>query len=281
MPVYEFDFNPKKSSGGVSPERSPDICPTPPQHPSLEEKDDTLYKDPQTLNTPEDIRPVFTMGFESMDDGVKQWLSDIIIPTRDGSRPLEVRVSGGDKTFLVWSQDLRSGRIKLPVCSINRGSWKFNSEKFSPAYIPLKRRYNSDKSRITLSYRPWPVLIDYKLSIWGERKRDVEFAIAQLLTRFNMTAEFRVTDEFISGNVIVLWNGASDNSDVDIGASELAKVRYDADITIEGWLPLSEKTVPSVLGNVSILREFNGEMLEGVNYASRSPLQSGETDGTE
>ena len=265
MSVYDFSFNPQNNSN-LSPEPSPLVGPLL-QNPDFNEQDQ-LTNSGTNLNQPEDVRSVVVKGFHAMDSGIKQYFSDIDVPTIDGNRKLEVRVAGGDKTFLIWKQDLKSGRIKLPVMSINRTSWRFNPDKFSPPYINMTRNFTTDNdgSRMILTYRPWPALIDYSLSLWTERKRDIEYVIYQIHTRFNPLAEFTIDDEGgLRGNVIMKMNEITNNSDIDIGAEELAKVRYDISLTMEGWLPLPEKILPTVLGKVGSFHEINGTFLEPLN----------------
>lgn len=269
MPVYRFEFPP--SNPIVNQEITPDIGPLADQS-RLEENDEILY-DQTNANSPEDVRSTLVMGFATMDNGVKQWLSDVRVPTGDGHRFMNVRIAGGDKTFLIWSQDFRTGRIKLPVCSINRGTVRFNEQKYSPPVHPIARRYNAEKTRVTKTFRPWPCLIDYDLSIWSERKRDAEYIIYQILTRMNPLAEFVVEDDYIRGNVQVRFGDYTDNSDIDIAGDERAKVRYDVNITIEGWLPLPEQTVPTVLGRVGEVKDFNlNSFLESLRFGGGSPI---------
>lgn len=265
MSIYDFSFGPK-AGDGMSPQPAPLTGPLL-QSPDLHEADKLTNSD-VNLNQPEDVRSVVVKGFHAMDKGLKEYFSDIDVPTADGNRKLEVRVAGGDKSFLVWKQDLKSGRIKLPVMSINRTSWRFNPDKFSPPYINMTRKFTTDNdgSRMVLTYRPWPALIDYGLSIWTERKRDIEYIIYQIQTRFHPLAEFSIDDEGgLRGTVIMKMNDITNNSDIDIGAEELAKVRYDISLTMEGWLPLPEKILPTVLGKVGSFHEIDGAFLEPLN----------------
>ena len=266
MAVYEFVFSNPQQNRNLSPERDPLITPALPQQPELEKKDELINND-INLNQPEDIRSILTTGSYAMDAGIKKYFEDIQVPTKDGVRPLTVRIAGGDKTLLQWSQDLRSGRITLPVMSINRTAWRFNPDKFSPPYINMGRRFaNVDGSRMALTYRPWPALIDYTLSVWSERKRDNEYIAYQIQTRFNPLAEFRIEDESgLRGYVQLRFGDVTDNSDIDIGAEELPKVRYDFSVTMEGWLPLPEKILPTTLGKAVSLHEMNGKFLEALN----------------
>lgn len=266
MAVYEFVFSNPQQNRNLAPERNPLITPALPQQPELEEKDELINND-INLNQPEDVRSILTTGMYAMDAGIKKYFEDIQVPTKDGVRPLTVRVAGGDKTILQWSQDLHSGRISLPVMSVNRSGWRFNVDKFSPPYINMGRRFvNVDGSRMALTYRPWPALIDYTLSVWAERKRDIEYVAYQVQTRFNPLAEFRIEDESgLRGYVQLRFGDVTDNSDIDIGAEELPKVRYDFSVTMEGWLPLPEKILPTTLGKAVSLHEMNGKFLEALN----------------
>ena len=266
MPIYDFTFSPKSNRPtgiGAVPERAPLITLPLPGQQSGEKKDDLLATD-LNINRPEIIKEQLQRGFHAMDGGVKRYFEQIQVPTADNTRQLEVRVAGGDKTFLIWTQDLRSGRIKLPVMSVNRTGWRRNEQKFSPPYIPMTRKMACDDgARIVLTYRPVPFLIDYTLSLWTERKRDMEYIMQQILIRFNPLAEFTVQDDGgLRGNVQMRLGECTDNSDIDIGAEDLAKVRYDVNITIEGWLPLPEKVLPTVLGKVTTLHEQDGSFLE-------------------
>ncbi len=277
MAIYDFTFDPKSNRPlgvGAVPERAPAISQVLPEQRS-QVKEEFFVQD-VNINHPEEVKDVLVRGFHSMDRGVKHYFQGIQVPTKDSVRPLDVRIAGGDKTFLQWSQDVRSGRIKLPVLSINRTAWRFNVQKFSPPYIPMTRRFaNADGSRMVLTYRPWPALIDYTLSFWTERKRDMEYIMHQIIIRFNPLAEFRIDDEAgLRGTVQMKLGEMTDNSDIDIGAEELAKVRYDVNITIEGWLPLPEKILPTALGRVFSLHEQNGNFLELLQ-----PSRSFVTDG--
>jgi len=226
--------------------------------------------DPQNVAT-EDVHQVLVPGFEAMDRGVKEFFSDIQVPTKDGLKPLTVRVAGGDKTILYWKQDLTTGRVKLPICSVNRTGLRGNPERRTPAEAAphfYRRFADSDKTRMVVSPREFSVLIDYTLSIWAERKRDMEFIIYQMITRFNPVAQWTVEDEFMVGDITATWEGTTDNSDIDIDANQLAKVRYDTEIKIEGWLPLSGRIVPTVLGRVQTLDELDTREFLGVIKSS-------------
>lgn len=264
MAVHRFTFEPHSTRPGVGPvpERAPAMSQTLPGEPDPVQTD--LLVSDINVNKPEIIKDVLVQGFYSMDKGMKQYFSEIQVPTKDSVRALTTRISGGDKTFLQWVQDLRSGRIQLPVLGINRTSWRFNPQKFSPPYINMSRRFaDIEGKRIILTYRPWPALIDYSLSFWTERKRDMEYIMHQILIRFNPLAEFTIDDEAgMRGNVQLKMGEAVDNSDIDIGGEELAKVRYDVNVTMEGWLPLPEKVLPATLGKVMSLHEKDGKFLE-------------------
>lgn len=200
-----------------------------------------------------------------MDRGLKNYFSGMQVPTRDGSRLMQVRVAGGDKAYLVWAQDLKRGRVQLPLMSIKRDSEEPNPMKFSPAHFHYmsKRFLDSSGSRIALAYRPVPVFLNYTLSLWAEHKRDLEYMFYQIRVRFHPAADFLVEDEHIRGSVFVKYNGWTSAVDDEIPADQWQKKRYDFTVTMEGWLPLPEKHVPSVLGKVVNMREGVGKVPTG------------------
>lgn len=211
-----------------------------------------------------------------MDRGVKEFFQNIDVPTKDGTRKLEVRVSGGDKTILYWKQlglGEPDNRIKLPVMSVNHTASRLNPAKITPASVGpyyYRRFADNDKSRMILAPREQGWLLDYTLSVWAERKRDAEYILYQIVTRFNPVAEWTVEDEFMCGNMYATFGGVTDNSDTDIGANELAKVRYDYNIQVEGWLPLPGRVVPTVLGRVTELAELDTrEFFETIKSSGR------------
>ena len=284
MPVHQdFDFNapgpgnlkdqrsnPKTSQPAGVPEPKPLIGPVP-GFPDKGKRTDIFYEN-MNINIAEDVSEILPQGYRTMDRGMKNYFSGIRIPTTDGYRMMQVRVSGGDKTFLIWNQDLIRGRIQLPVMSINRTSASFNSEKFSYPFHFMKRRFtDSSGGRMAAVYRPVPYLIDYTLTIWSERKRDAEYATYQINTRFHPLAEFIVADEHLTGAVIMRWGGWKDNSDKEVDPDTRANVRYDIEVTIEGWLPLPEKLMPTILGKVTTFKEDAGEVLQSFSGMS-SPI---------
>lgn len=211
-------------------------------------------------------------GFRSLDDAMKQFWSGIRVPTKDSYRFMRVKVAGGDKSLLVWADELKEGRARLPLAALDRTSHEFNPEKFSPAYHAMTARYVSTRGNLAAKvYRPVPFLVDYGLTIWAEHKRDAEYILFQILTRFNPLAEFRMSDGKLEGNVQLRYGGTQDASDKEAGYDQQSNVRYEVTTTAEAWLPLPEKIVPTVLGRVTTLREKAGEILlaaRGSGFAS-------------
>jgi len=239
---------------------------------------DAQTHDPINIAT-EDVDNVFPQGLKTMDRGIKEFFQNIDVPTKDGTRKLDVRIAGGDKTILFWKQ-LQSAdsenRIKLPVMSVNRTSWNWNPQRQLPASVGpyfYRRLADKDGTRAVLSPRELSLLIDYTLSVWTERKRDMEYISFQIMSRFNPLAEWRVSDEFMNGYIIGKLEGSSDNSDIDMESNQLAKVRYDFTIKIEGWVPLPGRIVPTVLGKVQTIKEQDtGEFFEVIKPSSRRIL---------
>lgn len=211
-------------------------------------------------------------GFYSLDEAMKNYWSGIRVPTKDSYRFMRVKVAGGDKSLLVWADDLKEGRARLPLAAIDRGSHKFNPDKFSPAYLPMTYRYLSTRGDYAAKvFRPVPFLIDYQLIIWAEHKRDAEYIMYQALTRFNPLGEFRMFDGKIAGNVQLRYGDATDASDKEAGFDQHANVRYEISMTAEAWLPLPEQIVPTVLGQVSVIKEGFGDIL-AMRVGNSSPV---------
>lgn len=223
-------------------------------------RSESTDNDPINVAT-EDVHNVFPIGFRNMDRGVKEFFKNIDVPTKDGTRKLDVRIAGGDKTILFWKQLMETdNRIRLPVMSVNQTGFRLNPARHTPASVgPYFYRRFADRegSRMALAPREYSVLISYTLSVWAERKRDMEHINYQIITRFNPLAEWRVEDEYMRGNIVAKLENVSDNSDIDIDPNQLAKVKYDYNIEIEGWAPLSGRIVPTVLGEVNELAELD------------------------
>lgn len=213
-------------------------------------------------------------GFRALDDGMKQYWSGMRVPTKDSYRFMRVKVAGGDKSLLVWADELQEGRARLPVAALDRTSFEFNPEKFAPAYHAMTARYLSRRGdQVAKVFKPVPFLVEYTLVVWAEHKRDAEYVLYQVLMRFNPMAEFRMFDGKLEGNVQLRYGGAQDASDKEAGYDQAAKVRYEFTFTAEAWLPLPEKIVPTVLGRVSVLREMAGDILLAARGSTGFPSQ--------
>lgn len=205
---------------------------------------------------PEYIQEFAMPGFRALDEAMKTYWSGIRIPTKDSYRFMRVKIAGGDKSILIWRDQLKEGRVKFPVASINRTTHEFNPQKFSTPVLPMARRYTSNRmDRVALIRRPVPFLVKYTLTIWASWKNDVEYAISQILPRFNPLAEFVMSDQHLQGSVQLRYEGCSDTSEKEAGFDQKAKIRYEIAMTAEAWLPLPELVVPTILGHVNTIRE--------------------------
>lgn len=262
MPVYNFnsDFSVKEPARAAMPLGVP-------QMPGIRQSSHieggrTKITGADVDTYPYNLEEFLQPGFWSLDSAMKQYWSGIRVPTKDSYRFMRVKVAGGDKSLLIWADDLKEGRARLPLAAIDRGSHEFNPDKYSPPYHAMTARYLSSRGdRVAKVYRPVPFLVDYKIIIWTERKRDAEHILYQSLTRFNPLAEFRMFDGKIQGNVQLRYGGCSDASDKETGYNQHANVRYEISVTAEAWLPLPEKIVPTVLGRMTSLKEMLGEVL--------------------
>lgn len=218
---------------------------------------------PSYGTVPATLEEFLQPGFRSLDEAMKNYFSGIRVPTKDSYRMMRVKIAGGDKSLLLWADDIKEGRARLPLAAISRDSHEFNPLKFSPAYHPMSVRYVSSRGdRVLKVFRPVPYLVQYSMTIWAEHKRDAEYILYQILTRYNPVAEFRMYDGKLVGNVLMTPGNFQDASDKEAGYDQKANVRYEFQTTAEAWLPLPEKLVPTVLGRVGVIKE----KLSGIIY---------------
>jgi len=266
MPLYNFDsdFTVKQQKHNVPPTEIPFGLNQIPAVSQLSHAEGgrNPFDGTDLLAYPYHLEEFLIPGFRSLDDAMKQYWSGMRVPTKDNYRFMRVKVSGGDKSLLIWADDLKEGRARLPVAAISRDGHQFNPEKFSPPHHSMTARYLSTRyDQAAKVFRPTPWLVDYSLVIWAERKRDAEYILYQTLTRFNPLAEFRMFDGKLNGNVQLRFGGSTDASDKEIGFDQHAAVRYEATMVAEAWLPLPEKIVKTVLGRVGVLYERPGDIL--------------------
>lgn len=262
MPIHNFD-----ADFTVRPDSAPNIPVGLPSDPSLYQ---TAHSEGGRVSLDgsgasartQYVQEFTTSGFRALDESVKHYWTGIRVPTKDSYRLLRVKIAGGDKSLLVWADDLKEGRARLPVASISRTSHEFMPEKYSPTYFPMTYRHlNTEKSLAAQVFRPVPYLVSYEMTIWTERKRDIEHIMYQVLTRFNPLVEFRMFDGHLRGSVYLRYKGMSDTSDKEVGYDAHANVKYELNFDAEAWLPLPERIVPTVRGVVTALREVPGQIL--------------------
>lgn len=264
MPLYNFGSNHTAQNSNAS-SQLPHGLPEAPGMRQLShvEGGRNPFDGSDFLAYPYHLEEFLTPAFRALDDSMKQYWSGIRVPTKDSYRFMRVKIAGGDRSVMIWADDLSEGRARLPVAAISREAHNFNPEKFSPPYHAMTARYLSTRGNLAAKvFRPVPFLVDYTLTIWAEHKRDAEYILYQILTRFNPLAEFRMFDGKLEGNVQLKFNGSSDASDKEAGFDQYAKVRYEVTVVAEAWLPLPEKIIPTVLGQVVSFRESAGEVLE-------------------
>ncbi len=214
---------------------------------------------------PYNLEEYLIPGFRSLDEAMKNYWSGIRVPTIDSFRYMRVKIAGGNKSLLVWSDDLNGGRARMPVAAISREGHEFNPQKFSPAYHPMQVRYLNSRGTLAAQiFRPVPFIVSYNLTIWAEHKRDVEYILHQTLVRFNPMAEFRMFDGKIAGNVQLQFGGSTDASDKEVGFDQSATVRHEVMMKAEAWLPLPELVGKTVLGKSITIREQVGKLLSEV-----------------
>ncbi|MCK9557751.1 MAG: hypothetical protein M0R50_06890 [Candidatus Cloacimonetes bacterium] len=205
---------------------------------------------------PEYVQEFLMPGFRALDEAMKTYWSGIRIPTKDSYRFMRIKIAGGDKSILIWRDQLKDGRVKFPVASISRISHEFNPQKFSSPVLAMARRYTSHRmDRVALIRRPVPFLVKYTLTVWASYKGEADYALEQILPRFNPLAEFVMCDQHLRGSVQLRYEGSADASEKEAGFDQKAKTRYEFSMTAEAWLPLPELIVPTILGHVTSIRE--------------------------
>lgn len=214
---------------------------------------------------PTDVEDFLIPGFHALDGAMKMYWSGMRVPTRDAYRFCRMKVAGGDKSLLIWRDDIVNGRVRLPVASLNRTKIEFNKDRFSPPYLSMAMKYpNRRGDRVLLVYRPTPWLVEYQMSLWTEHKRDAEFVKFQVLTRFNPLAVFRMSDGHLQGDITLRFGGAADQSEKEAPADQGRLVKYDFTMTAEAWLPLPERLLPTVLGHVVSVKDPNGDVIQSI-----------------
>lgn len=219
--------------------------------------------DPNISAYPYTVEELTYPAFRSLDEAIKNFWSGIRVPTKDSYRYMRVKISGGDKSLLIWADELKEKRVILPVAAISRDDHELNTNRYNPPYIPMATRYlNSEGTLAARIFKPIPYKVSYQLIIWGEHKRDVEYILQQSLIRFNPIAEFRMSDGKLTGNVQLHLTSCRDASDKEAGYDQQANVRYEIGLLAEAWLALPEKVVPTVRGHVVALQDNFGRYLE-------------------
>ena len=261
MPVYDFTFAPPQAVMPTSPQavftsHSPMISNRPAQLPDVGPKT-PIVTGTQNI-APDEVISVVTNGFHLLDEGMKNWLSNIKIPTLDGYKSVAVHVAASDKSILSWAQEFFDGRVPLPVISVHRASWAFDQTRFSPPYSPIAKRFTDQSGRFMRNiFRPVPFKVEYAISIWAEFKKDVEHIEPTITRRCNPAATFNLDDDHVKQFVRILYNGTTNSSDIEIAAKVRPKVIYDLSMSAEYAIPIDEKIVPTVLGRVMVTREMD------------------------
>lgn len=216
---------------------------------------------------PADVEEFINPAFHWLDTAMKHYWSDLRIPSKDSFRFVRTKIAGMRTSLQVWTEALKHGRVKLPVIAVSRGTHEYNPEKFSPPYRPLWKRYvNSARTRAAGIFRPVPYNVEYTLSIWAEHKRDAEYILYQILTRFNPLAELKASDGHNIGCVQMKMNSSNDASEKEVSSEQYAKVKYEVTYVAEAWLSMPEKVMPTILGTVVSLRERTDRVSESDIY---------------
>jgi len=256
MPIYNFTQQPPNSLNPKDPVfKGEQTTPVPRKMgPAIGQKHPDVAD--SSLNyAPEEIREVASRGFFTLDDGLKNWLSGIKIPTLDSYKVASVHVVNQDRSILSWAQEFIDGRVSLPIISLQRQSWVFDPNRFTPPYVPIRTEFTDQTlRRKRLIYRPMPFKVEYSVYMWCQFKQDAEYIDTHIIRRSNPLGEFYVEDQYYSQIARVKHTGTNDNSDIDV-AKDRAKVIYNMGLSVEYALPMNEKIAPTVLGRVATIKE--------------------------
>lgn len=203
------------------------------------------------------LREDVPVAFHALERTLKNYFSNITVPTNDYVRFLRIRISGASKSVLMYTQDQKEGKTIFPIASLSGGTdYEFNVEKFSPSYLPMSLRYlNNNKSLVSKIFRPVPVTINYKLTVYTEHKRDMGYIKTQLLRRFHPYAEIWVNDGRLQGPVQLFSSGLTDISELEIPFDQDEMKALELSFKAESWIPLPELEVPTVRGTTTVFRE--------------------------
>jgi hypothetical protein len=197
------------------------------------------------------------VAFHALERTLKNYFSDITVPTNDYVRYLRIRISGASKSVLMYIQEQREGKTVFPIASLSGGTdYEVNLEKFSPSYLPMSFRYlNNKRNLVSKIFRPVPIIVTYKLSIYTESKRDMGYIKTQLLRRFNPYAEIWVNDGRLQGPVQLMSTSLTDTTELEVPFDQDDMKSAELNFKAESWIPLPEVEVPTVRGNVTVFRE--------------------------
>ncbi len=203
------------------------------------------------------VREDVPVAFHALENALKHYFSDVPVPAKDHVRFMQVRISGGKRATLYWTQQLKDGKAQLPVAAISGGQdFEFNYEKYSMPYFPMTvRNLNSNRTKVAKVFRPYPVLINYSITVISESKRDMGYIQTHLLRRFNPYAEIVMDDGRIQGTVQLYYKGAVNTTELEIGYDQDEMISWELRFQADAWLPLPEVVTPTVRGNVTVWRE--------------------------
>jgi len=261
MPNYNWDADLRDHAN------SERIEPNVREYPSIEQLDDIQPKKIDLLGDMPNtysayVRDDIPVAFHSLERSLKHYFSDIPVPAKDHVRFMQVRIAGGKRAVLLWNQPLREGQAHLPVASLSGGkSFEFNKEKYSLPYYPMTiRNLNDSRNKVAKVFRPWPVLVDYTLTILAKHKRDLGYIQSHILPRFNPYAALMMSDGRIQGEVQLYYKGAAVTTEEEVGFDSDEMVSWEISFQADAWLPLPEVITPTVRGTVSVLKESCGSI---------------------
>lgn len=203
------------------------------------------------------VREDVPVAFYGLERSLKHYFSDIPVPAKDHVRFMRVRISGGKRATLLFTQGQQEGKTIMPIAALSGGKdYEFNPEKYSLPYYPMAIRYlNNRRDKVAKVFRPVPVNVNYTLTVMTESKRDMGIIQTHILRRFNPYAEIMVDDGRISGAVQLFYSGATNTTEFEVPFDDDEVNTWELSFKAEAWIPLPELITPTVRGVVTVWRE--------------------------
>lgn len=221
----------------------------------------------QMWTAPSDIHDFTEPALRPLEESLKMFFSGIRVPYKDGYRMLRMRIANPQRSLSVWRDELLDGRATIPVGAIVRGGFDYDRTRYAPPYHPMAYRYNNRSgTSVSMIYKPTPINVTYSLSVMTESKTDEGHCMTSIMRRFQSgIAEFIVNSAYSQWVARANYTGSDTQTEqrVDDGAKSFVVTVYK--MSVEAWLPLPERSVPTALVINKQIEAMDGTILSQQN----------------